>query len=151
MALLQKSPRGIKGSWLPMLLRGCCNIWWTVFRQIKSDKVRNLEADRVGDFVTVLKLSSREICFHCKPNRPLEERRSSWFDSLLNYVKPYTNILFCIFPKKYFVFYIFYFIFFSAGKACVTLNHDFWTPFLEKIVHRNVLRSLHELQVASWK
>ena len=67
----------------------------------------------MGDFVSVLKLYSREICFQCKPNLLSEERRSTWSNSLLSCVKPYTNILFCIFPQKYFVFFIFFIISFS--------------------------------------
>ena len=59
-------------------------------------------------------------------------------------MKPYTNIYFCIFPQKYFVFYIFYYIFLSAGKACNTQNDDLRTPGLEKIALRNVLTGLHE-------
>ena len=59
-------------------------------------------------------------------------------------MKPYINILFCIFPQKYFVFVIFFYIFFSVGKACVTQNDDIRVLCLEKIVLRNVLKNIHE-------
>lgn len=102
----------------------------------------------MGDFVSVLKLHSKEICFQCKPNLPSGESRSIWTDSLLSYMKPYKYTflhlswrIFCFF------IYIFFIIYFSPQvKHVETQNDDIQTLCLEKIVFSNVLTSLHATQ-----
>ena len=81
----------------------------------------------------------------------MEERRSTWSDSLLSYVKPYANKLFYIFSHKYFVFYILYYRFLSAGKACVTQNNDFPTLCLEMLFSEMLWQVDMKLEVTFWR
>ena len=105
----------------------------------------------MSDFESVLKLYSREICFQCKPNLPSDNRRSCWFNSLLSYVKPYTDMLFASFLKNILFFNICYYFFLSAGKACVTQNDDFQIFCLEKLFSEMYWQVYMKLEVTSWR
>ena len=106
----------------------------------------------MSDFVFVLKLYSREICFQCKLNLPSEERRSTWSDFLLSYVKPYTNIVFCIFSQKYFLFYKFFTIFFSLQVKHVLPRTAIFKHFVWKRVFSRMFWQVYmKIKVTSWK
>ena len=113
----------------------------------------------MSDFVSVLKLYSKETCFQCKPNLPSGKGRSTWSNFLLSYVNPHTNILFYINNTlsnisllKNILFFIFFIKFFSLQVRHVLprtliFGHFVWKRLLSEMFWQIYMK----LEVKYWK